>query len=127
MDQIPRDLPALAAADAISHKAAKLGFDWRSIEGVFDKISEELQEIRSAGDALEREEELGDVLFALANLARWLQIDPESALRKANAKFSARFRAVERFAHQQQRPLSGMSDQELDGLWTEAKRAGVAD
>jgi tetrapyrrole methylase family protein / MazG family protein len=126
LDRIPRDLPALAAADAISHQAARLGFDWRSIEGVLDKIAEELQEIRSASDAIEREEELGDVLFALANLARWLKIDPESALRKANVKFSARFHAVERFAHEQQRPLNAMSDQELDALWNQAKRAGAA-
>ncbi len=126
LDGIPRDLPALAAADAISRQAAKLGFDWRSIEGVFDKVAEELREIRSAGDTIEREEELGDVLFALANLARWLKIDPESALRKANAKFSARFRAVECFAREQQRPMSDMSDQELDTLWIEAKRVGAA-
>jgi tetrapyrrole methylase family protein/MazG family protein len=122
LDGIPRDLPALAAAEMIGNKAARLTFDWRSIDGVFDKITEELREVRSANGDLDRAEELGDVFFALANLARWLKIDPEAALRQANAKFSARFKVLERLAREKDRALPDMSEQELDLMWNEAKR-----
>ncbi|HEY4721596.1 MAG TPA: MazG nucleotide pyrophosphohydrolase domain-containing protein, partial [Anaerolineae bacterium] len=115
-------LPALAEADAIAEKAARLNFDWRSIEGVLDKVLEEVRELRSAADQAEREDELGDVFFALANLARWLKIDPESALRSASAKFSARFREVERLAREQGRSMKEMTDPELDALWNAAKQ-----
>ncbi len=122
LDGIPRGLPALAAANAIGVKAARANFDWRSIDGVIDKVAEEIRELRSVEDEVQREEEFGDVLFALANLARWLKIDPESALRSANAKFSARFREVERLAHGRGQSMSAMADRELDDLWNEAKR-----
>ena len=122
LDGIPRGLPALAEADAIAEKAARLNFDWRSIEGVLDKVLEEVREIRSAADQAEREDELGDVFFALANLARWFKIDPESALRAASAKFGARFREVERLSREQGRSMKEMTDPELDALWNEAKR-----
>ena len=78
--------------------------------------------MQHVADEIEREEEFGDVLFALANVARWLKIDPEAALRAANHKFRARFREVEQRAREQDRSLSEMSDRELDDLWNAAKR-----
>jgi tetrapyrrole methylase family protein/MazG family protein len=127
LDGIPHGLPALAAAEMIGSKAARVTFDWRTIDGVFDKIAEELREVRSADSDLDRADELGDVFFALANLARWLKIDPEAALRQANAKFSARFRMLERLAREKDQILPDMSEQELDHLWNEAKRLTLAD
>jgi len=122
LDGIPRGLPALAEAEAIGGKAARQNFDWRSIDGVLAKVVEEIHELQHVADEIEREEEFGDVLFALANVARWLKIDPEAALRAANHKFRARFREVERRAREQDRSLSEMSDRELDDLWNAAKR-----
>ncbi len=122
LDGIPRGLPALAEAEAIGGKAARQNFDWRSIDGVLAKVVEEMHELQQVKDEIEREEEFGDVLFALANVARWLKIDPEAALRAANHKFRARFREVERLAQEQARSLSEMSDRELDELWNMAKQ-----
>ncbi len=122
LDGIPRGLPALAEAEAIGGKAARQNFDWRSIDGVLAKVVEEIHELQHVEDEIEREEEFGDVLFALANVARWLKIDPEAALRAANHKFRARFREVERLAREQDRSLSEMSDRELDDLWNAAKQ-----
>jgi tetrapyrrole methylase family protein/MazG family protein len=123
LDGVPRGLPALAEAEAIGDKAARANFDWRSIDGVIEKVAEETRELQSVENEIERAEEFGDVLFALANLARWLKIDPESALRSANAKFGARFREVERLAREHNRSMKEMSDRELDDLWNAAKRA----
>jgi tetrapyrrole methylase family protein/MazG family protein len=122
LDGIPRGLPALAEAEAIGGKAARQNFDWRSIDGVLAKVVEEIHELQHVADEIEREEEFGDVLFSLANVARWLKIDPEAALRAANHKFRARFRAVEHLALEQDRSLSEMDDRELDDLWNAAKR-----
>ena len=122
LDGVPRGLPALAEADAIGGKAAQANFDWRSIDGVIDKVAEEIRELQSVENETEREDELGDVLFSIANLARWLKIDPEAALRAATAKFSQRFREVERQARAQQRSMSELSDRELDDLWIIAKQ-----
>lgn len=123
LDGVPRGLPALAEAEAIGGKAAHANFDWRSIDGVVDKVAEEIRELQSVENEAEREDELGDVLFSIANLARWLKIDPETALRAATAKFSRRFREVERQAREQNRTLSELSDAELDALWVAAKQA----
>ncbi len=122
LDGIPRGLPALAEAEAIGGKAARQNFDWRTLDGVLAKVVEETQELQSVTDEIEREEEFGDVLFALANVARWLKIDPEAALRAANHKFRARFREMERLAREQDRALSEMTDRELDDLWNTAKQ-----
>ena len=122
LDGIPRGLPALAEAEAIGTKAARLKFDWPEINGILDKISEEVRELQTVEDELAREEEFGDVLFTLANMARWLKIDPEAALRAASHKFRARFREMERLARVQERSLSEMSDRELDDLWNTAKQ-----
>lgn len=95
---LPVALPALLRAEKISKRAARVGFDWPDTKQVLDKIDEELSEVREAmaeGDRAHIQEEIGDLLFAIANLARKLQMDPETALREANAKFERRFRGVE--------------------------------
>lgn len=122
LDGIPVSLPALAAAQKIGHKAAKVGFDWPDIAGVWAKVHEEIAEIQAAQPA-QRSEEFGDLLFVIARLASWLNVDAETALREANAKFRRRFRACEQLADG--RDLKSFSPQELDVLWTRAKQAEV--
>ncbi len=119
LDGVPVSLPALAAAQKIGHKAAKVGFDWPNIDGVWAKVREELHEIETAQPE-QRTEEFGDLLFVVARLASWLDVDPETALREANAKFRRRFAACERLAGG--RELKQLSAQELDDLWNAAKR-----
>ena len=121
LDGLPRGLPALAQAEAYGARAARVGFDWPDVSGVLDKVAEEAREVIGAGDAESREAEFGDLLFALVNVARWLKIDPESALRSTNARWAMRFRAVERAAREQDRALRDMSLDELDQLWEAAK------
>jgi tetrapyrrole methylase family protein/MazG family protein len=123
LDGVPKDLPALAQAEAYGERAARVGFDWPNVEGVLDKVAEEIREIQQAADS-ERAGELGDLLFALVNAARWMHIDPEAALRSANARFARRFRAVEAQARAQSRDLQDLSLADLDELWESAKRAG---
>lgn len=97
LDDVPHALPALMRAEKLQKRAARIGFDWPSVEPVFDKVQEEIIEIKAAGDnPAQLEEEIGDLLFTCANLARHFKIDPEEALRKANRKFERRFREVER-------------------------------
>jgi uncharacterized protein YabN with tetrapyrrole methylase and pyrophosphatase domain len=98
-----------------------VGFDWPNIHGVIEKVEEEIQEIRSAENETERAWELGDLLFAAVNLARWLDVDAESALRQANARFRERFTAIEKAARDQGRDLSSLTLQEMDKLWEQAK------
>ncbi|MDH3944128.1 MAG: nucleoside triphosphate pyrophosphohydrolase [Anaerolineae bacterium] len=124
LEGIPDSLPALAQADAYQKRAARVGFDWPDITGVLDKIEEEIAEIRRAGDNLSEAEEIGDLLFALANLARWKNIDPESALRATNNKFRRRFAYIETQAEKQGRELSDMTLEEMDAIWDEAKDNG---
>jgi ATP diphosphatase len=109
-------LPALERAAKLQKRAARTGFDWPDIEGPEAKIHEELDEIASAPPEMV-EEVVGDLLFAVVNFARHLKIDPEEALRKANRKFERRFRAIE-----QAPGFSAMSLEEMEALWTEAKR-----
>jgi len=123
LDGISIALPALSQAQEYQARAARVGFDWPEIEGVLDKICEEIEEIRQAPDDAARAAELGDLFFAVVNLTRWLKIDAETALREANSRFKARFAYIERTARQQERSLSAMSLEELDALWDEAKKA----
>ncbi len=118
LDGVPQSLPALAAAQLIGAKAAKVGFDWPDVDGVWAKVGEELDEIRRA-EPHERGEEFGDLLFVLARLASWLDVDVEAALREANTKFRRRFAACERLANG--RALAEMTAAELDALWNAAK------
>jgi tetrapyrrole methylase family protein/MazG family protein len=114
LDGIPPTLPALAAAQKLGKKAARTGFNWQSVDQVWNKVAEELSELRSAATANDRAaiaEEFGDLLFVLGRLAAWLEIDAETALREANAKFRRRFTAVEQLAAER-----GLALNELDGL-----------
>ena len=121
---IPLALPGLTRALKLQAKAAKVGFDWPSVENVYDKIAEEVAEFRAAPDA-KKPEEFGDLLFAMANVARHLGIDPEAALRGTNAKFERRFGHVEaRLAEMGKEPKQS-SLEEMDGLWDEAKLLGM--
>ncbi|GLR47726.1 nucleoside triphosphate pyrophosphohydrolase [Sphingomonas astaxanthinifaciens DSM 22298] len=114
-------LPALERALKLQKRAARTGFDWPDASGAKAKILEELDEVDSATDDAHREEEIGDLLFAVTNLARFLKINPEEALRKANAKFEKRFRIIE-----QAPGFEGLSLDEKEALWTAAKRAPAA-
>ncbi len=125
MDGLPGDLPSLLYAHKVQRKAASVGFDWDDVEGALPKVDEELDELRGAiATAVEGdiEAELGDLLFAVVNVARHLDVDPETALRGASAKFRSRFQAVEAQAEASGRDLSTMSLAELDALWDQAKR-----
>jgi ATP diphosphatase len=123
LDGVPVALPGLTRAVKLQAKAAKVGFDWPSVDHVYDKIAEEVAELRAAPPA-SKAEEFGDLLFAMANVARHLGIDPEAALRDANAKFERRFRHIEeRLAEHGKAPAQ--SDlAEMDALWDEAKAQG---
>ena len=119
LETVPRNLPALVEAQQISSKAAATGFDWENAEQVLEKLDEELRELaqaRQQGSQAEREGEIGDLLFVLVNLARFLKVDPEQALRKTNAKFRRRFAHVESRAK-----LPGATIGEMEALWQEAK------
>jgi MazG family protein len=119
---IPRALPALQEAAQISARAAGAGFDWPDIGGVWAKVQEELGELSRAASPEDRESEIGDLLFTIVNLARFLRVDPEQALRKTNAKFRARFAHVERGVAASGRELKDAALDELESLWQEAKR-----
>jgi tetrapyrrole methylase family protein/MazG family protein len=122
LDGVPAALPALSQAQEYQDRAARVGFDWPEIDGVLDKVAEEVQEIRTAEGPDELEAEIGDLLFVLVNLARWKQIDAESALRAANLKFRRRFAHIEAAARRSGKALTNLSLQELDALWEEGKR-----
>ena len=122
LDGVPLALPALSQAQEYQDRAARVGFDWPAVEGVLDKISEEIGEVQRAVDPPELAAELGDLLFALVNLARWKKVDAESALREANQRFKRRFAVVEQGARVQRRALSSLSLDEMESLWQEAKK-----
>ena len=121
LDGVPLALPALIQAQEYQDRAARVGFDWPVVDGVLDKVAEEIQEIKVATNERELAEETGDLFFALVNLARWKKIDAESVLRETNLKFKRRFAYVEQGAKQQGRSLSDMTLEEMDALWDEAK------
>jgi len=121
LDGVPIALPALSQAQEYQDRAARVGFDWPEIEGVLEKIAEEVEEVKRATDEKELAAEIGDLLFALVNLARWKNVDAESVLRATNAKFKKRFAFVEQGAKKQGRSLSGLSLDEMESLWQEAK------
>jgi len=121
MDGVSGALPALLQAQEFQDRAARVGFDWPAINGVMDKVAEEIFEIQDAVDADERADELGDLIFTLVNLSRWYQVDAESALREANFRFKERFTYIERSCKNQGRCISDMSMEELNSLWDEAK------
>ncbi|QHD50174.1 nucleoside triphosphate pyrophosphohydrolase [Vreelandella aquamarina] len=124
LDDVPRTLPALSRAAKLSKRAARVGFDWPDAEGVLAKIREELEEVEealAAGDRQHAQEEVGDLLFAVTNLARTLGADPEQCLRSTNAKFERRFRYVECALADAERPLNEASLDEMESHWQDAK------
>jgi MazG family protein len=125
LDGVPRPLPSLLRAQRLQEKAARVGFDWPEIEQVWRKLSEELQELRAAMDRnnrLQVEGELGDVLFVLVNLARWLEINPDEALHHTSQKFIKRFQFIERELSRQGKTPKQSTLAEMDALWEQAKR-----
>ncbi len=125
MLSIPREFPALMRADKVQKKAAKVGFDWDSSEGAFDKISEELAELREAvknGDQQNIQEELGDLLFSVVNVSRFVKVDSEEALTNATDKFIDRFSKVEKMANEKGLDMKETELSELDKLWDLAKK-----
>ena len=109
-------------AEEYQKRAARVGFDWANVQGVIDKICEEVEELRSAEGAAEQEAELGDLLFAVVNLARWMKVDAESALRETNARFKRRFAVVEQGAEATGRKVSDLSLEEMDELVGEGEK-----
>lgn len=125
LDGVPVALPALSQAQEYQDRAARVGFDWPEVEGVLEKIVEEIEEVKRATDEKELAAEIGDVLFALVNLARWKKVDAESVLRETNRKFKKRFTYVEKGAKKQGRDLSALTLDEMESLWQEAKKQGI--
>ncbi|MFZ7305529.1 nucleoside triphosphate pyrophosphohydrolase [Avibacterium avium] len=126
LDNIPHAFPALMRAEKLQKRCAKVGFDWDNVQPVIAKVQEELQEVqaelaRPQQDQTKIEEEIGDLLFAVANLSRHLHCSPEETLRKANQKFERRFRQLEALAQQQGKSLQNSTLQELDALWNKVK------
>ena len=126
LDDVPRALPALSRAVKLQNRAAEVGFDWPSAVTVTEKIAEEARELAeagTAGDPAMITEEFGDLLFVVANLARHLKLDPETALRAANAKFVRRFKAIEAALRSRNKTPAEASLEEMEALWQDAKRA----
>ncbi len=118
---VPQAMPALARAQMFLARGASVGFQWPQTGDVLDKLGEELKELAQAGELAHKREELGDVLFLLVNLARYLDLDAEEALRQANRKFYRRFTTMEALAHEQGRSLADMPLAEQEALWRAAK------
>ncbi len=127
---VPDSLPSLIKAYRIQDKAAQVKFEWDKIEDVWAKVEEEMEELKSEirnekSDTGKIEEEFGDLLFSLVNYARFLKVDPETALERTNIKFIRRFKFIEEKAEKMQKSLNDMSLEEMDGIWNEAKLAGL--
>ena len=125
LETVPRAMPALVEAQQITSKAARVGFDWEHVDQVFDKMHEELDELaraRESGVQDHVEDELGDILFVLVNVARFLNVDPEQALRKTNAKFRRRFGYLEDRLRERGQTPEGSTIAEMEDLWQQAKQ-----
>jgi tetrapyrrole methylase family protein / MazG family protein len=125
LDGVSRALPATLEGFQLTRKASRIGFDWEHVGGVFEKMREETEELKKVlgnPDQTKMEEELGDLLFAAINLSRFLKVDPEIALKKANAKFARRFRAMERLARKSGREFKDVPREEMETYWDAAKR-----
>lgn len=125
LDGVPKELPALFRAYRIQEKAAKVGFDWKDEKPVYDKILEEINELKVNVESLssrdEIEDEFGDVLFSIVNYARFLKINPEDALRRTIEKFIKRFQKIEDFAKKNNLVLDNMTLEEMDEVWNKSK------
>jgi XTP/dITP diphosphohydrolase len=122
LDGVPRAMPELLRAYRVQEKAAGVGFDWKTDDGVWKKLNEELLELRHAKTPKAREEELGDVLFTLVNLSRFLKVNPEDALRKTTEKFIRRFQWLETEVQKSGKSWHDFTMEELDALWEKAKK-----
>ena len=125
LDGVPKNLPALVRAQRLQQKASYAGFDWDEVEQVWDKVHEEIQELKDAQSNEAKDhiaEEIGDVLFAVVNLARYLDIPAEDALRKTNQKFTSRFSKVEEGIKAQGKELEDATLEEMDAIWEMAKK-----
>ncbi len=122
LDGIPKGIPALAYSQIMQQRASRIGFDWNGIDGGLDKVAEELEEIRQAETHQERVHGFGDLVMALANAARWMEIDLESALRQANERFYDRFAFMEEASANRNISMNGLPIEDLDALWEEAKK-----
>ena len=125
LDGVPVALPALSQAQEYQDRAARVGFDWPEIEGVLDKVREEIEEIKIAESNFELASEIGDLFFALVNVARWKNVDAESALRGTNKKFKQRFGYLEKEVKKDGRHLSDLTLEEMDVLWNTSKKMGL--
>lgn len=126
LDDVPGSLPALSRARKIQRRAARVGFDWPDLTGAWAKLGEEMAELESAlqrGQRAQIDDEFGDVLFSMVNVARHLEVEPEGALRRATAKFERRFRQVEALAREGGTPFASLSPAALDELWRAVKTA----
>ena len=121
LEGAPKTLPALAWALSLQKRAARVGFDWKDKEGVLEKVAEEAEELAAEDDRERQEEELGDLMFALVNLARHLRLNPEDALRTSAQRFYRRFEDVERAARDNGKDVREMEPEDLDRLWDQAK------
>ena len=119
---VPKEMPALAYAYEISRRAVRVGFEWQDMEGVIDKLAEEVREINDAESHEQKAREFGDLLFTLVNVARWQGIDAEAALRDANRKFFRRFSRMEELCRQRGLELKELSFEQWDQLWEEVKK-----
>jgi nucleoside triphosphate diphosphatase len=126
LDDVPQVLPSLARAEKLTKRAATVGFDWPDVDAVMAKVNEETEELQAATTPAEKHEEMGDLLFAIANLARHMGVDPEAALRDANAKFTRRFHYVEGRAKADRVPMAEAGLERLDGYWNEVRAADKA-
>jgi tetrapyrrole methylase family protein / MazG family protein len=125
LDGVPRQLPSLLRAQRLQDKAARVGFEWEHVDQVWEKFAEEIRELQTAAALQNRakvEEELGDVLFSLVNLARFLEVNPDEALHKTTGKFIRRFQFIERELHRRGKTPKQASLAEMDALWEQAKQ-----
>jgi tetrapyrrole methylase family protein / MazG family protein len=126
LDGVPKHIPALLEANQLTRKAARIGFDWHNVDGIFAKLTEETNELQAvlgtkSPDPSRVEGELGDILFVAVNLARFLNVDPEIALKKTSVKFSSRFRTMERLAREKGTTLPQTPRPQMESLWDQAK------
>jgi tetrapyrrole methylase family protein/MazG family protein len=122
MEDLPKHLPALLKADKVQRKVARVGFDWKRAKDVIAKIEEEVREVKTAKNRKQFEEEVGDLLFAVVNLARFENLQAEELLNRSTAKFVKRFQVIEKAVHASGRKLEDCTLAELDALWESAKR-----
>jgi XTP/dITP diphosphohydrolase len=124
LEGVPNSLPSMVKAYRMQEKARGVGFDWKNEDEVWDKVLEEIEELKvevKSGDAVKKEKEFGDLLFSLINYARFIDVNPEDALERTNKRFAKRFQYIEEQARKNGRPLKDMSLEEMDTFWNEAK------